>query len=135
MYIEIVRTVDDGIETLGSLAVMDNDKTLFICKSLELPWNDNKSNISCIPKGRYKGSLIEYSAKIPYMHIGLADVPSRDGICIHRANYVSELRGCIAVGESFADMNKDGESDLTSSKATLDKIISFLHYEFDVVIK
>lgn len=135
IHIEIVRTIDTGKETLGSLAIMNDDKTLFVCKTLELTWKDNQHGISCIPKGTYKAALINYSVKIPYLHIGLLDVPNRDGICIHRANYVSELRGCIAVGMSFSDMNKDKELDLTNSKVTLDKIISLLPYSFDVVIK
>jgi hypothetical protein len=26
----------------------------FLCHTIELPWNDNKRNISCIPEGTYE---------------------------------------------------------------------------------
>ncbi len=66
-----------------------------ICSTIELPWNDNKQETSCIPEGIYALELIpseDYD-----MVIRLLDVPGREGIDIHPANdALKELKGCIA---------------------------------------
>ena len=42
-------------QTLGTLCVLNNyDTIIFTCKTLELKWDDNKKQLSCIPKGKYK---------------------------------------------------------------------------------
>lgn len=67
------------------------------CHTLELPWKDNRSNISCIPPGVYRVTW-EESPRLKRNTLRLHGVPDRDGILIHSANWTSELRGCIAFG-------------------------------------
>jgi hypothetical protein len=69
-----------------------------ICYSLELPWKDNESNISCIPKGKYNG-ILRYDKKDGW-RIQLESVPNRTGVQIHIGNYTSQTQGCILVGKS-----------------------------------
>jgi hypothetical protein len=66
-----------------------------ICESIELPWRNNASSISCIPEGRY---LLRVRTSQKYSsHIEIVAVPGRSYILIHPANYaLTELRGCIA---------------------------------------
>jgi hypothetical protein len=66
-----------------------------ICKTIELPWRENETRVSCVPEGKY---LLQkrYSAKFKW-HIELKDVPGRKFILIHPANDAKrELHGCIA---------------------------------------
>ncbi len=66
-----------------------------VCHTIELPWRDNRRQVSCVPEGR--DSL--YRDHFPQQgdQLALADVPGRAGILIHPANDASrELRGCIA---------------------------------------
>lgn len=66
-----------------------------ICHSIELPWKDNKRNISCIPEGRYL--IIPRVTEERSLHFMLADVPDRSHILFHPANNaLKELQGCIA---------------------------------------
>lgn len=66
-----------------------------VCFAIELPWRDNKPQVSCIPEGRYQ-LMKRYSPKFKN-HLQLVNVPGRDYILIHPANdAVKELRGCIA---------------------------------------
>ena len=66
-----------------------------ICKSIELPWRNNKRSVSCIPEGRYTLKLIQ--SRMFGKVLQLIDVPQRDQILIHPANQAAqELRGCIA---------------------------------------
>jgi hypothetical protein len=66
-----------------------------ICNTIELPWKNNQSRISCIPEGKY---LLEkrYSKKFKW-HIEVAQVSNRGAILFHPANNaLKELNGCIA---------------------------------------
>jgi len=117
------RNTDTTVEALGALTVPDQH---FGCLTLERPDKNNQRGISCIPKGSYDWVKIAATQKIPYEHILINNVPGRSGVCIHSANYVHQLEGCIAVGQTYADMNKDGQLDVTSSKDTFLKLMAVL---------
>lgn len=87
----LVRQAEIGGGTPGVIYFNGVD----ICSSLELPWKNNHRNISCIPSGKYP---IQFTFS-PHFHrktIELMNVPGRSGIRIHAANYLHELKGCIA---------------------------------------
>ena len=66
-----------------------------VCCTIELPWVENHRMISCIPEGRYE--LIKRYTEKRGWHLLVKDVPDRDGILFHPANYaLKELKGCIA---------------------------------------
>jgi Family of unknown function (DUF5675) len=66
-----------------------------ICYTIELPWKENETKVSCIPEGKYVVRK-RYSRKYKW-HLEVMDVPSRNGILLHPANNAqSELKGCIA---------------------------------------
>jgi hypothetical protein len=67
----------------------------FICCTIELPWRENKKDVSCIPEGYY---LLRkrYSRKFQW-HIEVVAVKNRSHILLHPANNaLAELKGCIA---------------------------------------
>jgi hypothetical protein len=66
-----------------------------ICHTIELPWQQNLPNISCIPEGLY---TLEARENDRFgQHIAIRNVPCRKGILIHPANDAQkELRGCMA---------------------------------------
>ena len=120
----LTRLSDDGTETTGNLIVTDGSgNTIFKSDTLELPYKNNKHDISCIPIGTYSVIKVNATAKIPYQHFFLMNVPNRDGICIHRGNYNTDVLGCVIVGNNLADINKDGEQDVVNSAITLDKLL------------
>ena len=126
---EIVRISDNGTQTLGRLT-FDG----FSCDTLELPYKDNARRISCFPPGTYICKKVGATKAIPYPHISITNVPNRDGICIHKANYVSDLRGCIGVGNGLADLNKDGQLDIINSKKTFEAMMALLPSEFTLTV-
>lgn len=66
-----------------------------LCRTIELPWLQNKTGVSCIPEGRYRIRM-RYSHKFSH-HLEVTDVPGRSMILVHPANDAKrELRGCIA---------------------------------------
>lgn len=136
MTVEVIRQSDNGTETLGDLLVFNEQRAVvFKCDTLELPDKNNQRMISCIPKGKYICVKVSATTNIPYQHISISNVPMRSGVCIHKANYVNQLRGCIAVGGSEVDINKDGQKDMTDSGKTFDNLMKILPYSFTLTIK
>lgn len=67
----------------------------FICNTIELPWKNNETRVSCIPEGEYFIRK-RYSAKF-HWHLEVLDVQNRSLILFHPANNaLQELHGCIA---------------------------------------
>lgn len=123
--VRITRSKSSKKQTLGQLEAKNGGAT-FTCKALELPWLDNASNISCIPKGTYKVRW-SFSPKFRRFTYEVTGVPNRSGIRIHSANYFSQIQGCIALGNGLSDINKDGELDVINSRVTITAFEGFLN--------
>lgn len=90
---QLVRFFQNNVATLGVIKVNDLHLPIF---TLELPWRDNKDDISCIPVGQYK-IIPHHSAKYPDT-FEIVGVPGRDAILIHIGNYPRDTKGCVLVG-------------------------------------
>jgi hypothetical protein len=67
----------------------------FICNTIELPWKQNETKVSCIPEGEYFISK-RYSKQFQW-HLEVMNVKNRSLILFHPANNaLHELQGCIA---------------------------------------
>jgi hypothetical protein len=67
-----------------------------ICKTIELPWKNNETKVSCIPEGKYFIKK-RYSKKFQW-HLEIINVKNRSLILFHPANNaLLELNGCIAL--------------------------------------
>ena len=104
MELELIRTYHpDG--TNGEIRY--NNARL--CHSIELPWLNNRPQLSCIPEGRYE-LVIRFSHRFQW-HLQLKNVKGRDLILIHPANNAKkELRGCIAPVSILASPGKGYKS-------------------------
>ena len=121
MRASLIR-LDEGIEqTLGHFTLYDGLEKVFECVTLELPYEDNLTDISCVNKGVYEVTH-RYSEKYKN-HLILNDVPNRRYILIHYGNYNTDTEGCILVGSRFAQVNKDSLLDITSSRRTLSELL------------
>lgn len=114
------RSTDDGKQTTGTLSVLN---TSF--DTLELPWLNNARNISCIPKGLY---LVKwsYTWRFPFGVYQIQNVKRRTGIDFHVANYNTSLKGCIALGKGYQDINNDGELDVINSRVSVGAFVKLL---------
>ncbi|WP_390881651.1 DUF5675 family protein [Sphingobacterium pedocola] len=89
-----------------------------ICHTIELPWQDNTPNKSCIPEGRYKLEKRVYPKNGE--QVGIPSVQGREAILIHAANNAAtEIRGCIApvttlTGEGTGDESAKALKELKS---------------------
>lgn len=90
----------------------------FSCVTLELPWKENRSNISSIPAGKYR-CYWTYSPRFKRRMYLVDGVPGRAGIRIHPANIYSQLNGCIALGETLGVMGTKINGQPTRVQAIL----------------
>jgi len=107
MELELIRTYDPH-GTNGEIIYR-------VCNSIELPWLQNKRNISCIPEGRYE--LKERYTAVRGEHLIVMNVPGRSGILFHPANNaLTELKGCIAPVTTHTGFGKGSQSRLANDK-------------------
>ncbi len=128
----IIRLNQDKKQTLGRLFIFDGLSVIFESTTLELANNDNQRNISCIPTGNY--NVKSRNSSKYNDHFIIEDVPDRDFILIHPANFHTDLRGCIGIGKEFADINADNRQDITQSRATMKKLLQIAPEGFNLIV-
>lgn len=120
MIAYLFRTVTSNQGTEGILT-----NGFFSCKTLELPWRENKRSISCIPSGVYTVK-IRRSPKYGSVY-WVTNVPDRSYILIHSGNYAgdtkkgfkSHVNGCILLGKNHGFLNE--QRAILSSRTTVRK--------------
>lgn len=127
------------METIELLRAFDSDNGCYgvlahwrvpFCLSVEKPWRSNNRNISCIPEGQYLCHPLEHAKWGKIFHVKEPDgrdVRGRSGVLIHPANTEAELRGCIALGTSFDDV--DGVPGVLQSRRALDELITIVGFK------
>lgn len=104
MILQLIRTYD----AKGTNGILTKDGDV-ICYTIELPWRDNITRISCIPEGTYEIRK-RYSKKFK-AHFEITGVPNRHLILIHAANDARrELQGCIAPVMQYTGIGKGSSS-------------------------
>lgn len=98
-----------------------------VLQTLERPWLDNEPFVSCIPQGHYLMSpwVSPKFGKCYIVDGGSVGKTSgtRTHILFHAANWVDQLEGCIAVGDSWkGDM-------LLNSKLSCNKLFEYLNWQ------
>lgn len=115
--LQLYRERSNVAGTFGQL-VLPNSNVILATGELNL--HDNLHDVSCIPAGTYKGRLAwswRFARKLYRLQ-----VPGRDGILIHPANWMGEakadmrcqLKGCIALG--LRNEVVDGQLGLSHSR-------------------
>lgn len=104
-----------------------------LCKTIELPWKENKRRESCIPEGRYL--LKKRTSEKFKQHLILMAVPGRDLILIHPANNaIKELAGCIAPVTELTGPGTGNTSRIPFNKLR-DEIYALIENGYDVYIE
>lgn len=102
--------------TYGTL-ICENE----ILHTIERPWRQNSSNISCIPSGLYTVRFMKRSASGKYRDVWhLQAVPGRSGILIHNGNLARHSRGCLILGSKKGNLG--GMPAVLASRPALRKM-------------
>ncbi len=111
--------------TLGKLSV----DGLFECFTLERPTEKSGGpEPFCIPIGIYRVSII-FSPHFQMLVPWIMDVPGRTNIEIHPANWISDLLGCVAVGQN------QSEGYVGMSRAAFSALMDKLKGQTDLTIE
>lgn len=130
----VLERVPGEKQTISQLHVCREDETIIKSfHALELPYRNNRRNISCIPTGVYNCKK-RYSIKYKN-HIHVLNVPNRDFILIHPGNTFKDTRGCILVGKDLGYVNNDSFIDLLKSMIAMYEIMSLLPRRFKILIE
>lgn len=105
----------------------------FQARTIELPWKDNKSNISCIPDGKYKCKIRKSPKYGNCYHV--TNVQGRSWILTHRGNWAgdrskgmrSNSNGCIIMGKYHARIC--GQIGVGVSRPTVRRFTEFMEGE------
>lgn len=87
--------------TIGKISL--DGVTLF---TMERPWLQNKSNISCIPAGTYQ-VIWSRSPRLRKFTYEVLNVPGRGGIRIHAGNRAADSLGCPLLGLRLGRIGSD----------------------------
>lgn len=95
MTIDLIRVGQSAAGTFGVLRIGQVPFAL----TLEQPWRDNETNISCIPPTEYICRRV-HSPKFGET-FEVQGVERRSHILFHKGNTIADTKGCILVGEQF----------------------------------
>lgn len=132
MKLILKRTYYDDA-TLGMLSIEGQDNPVWF--TIECPWLDNASKISCIPEGTYK--VIPYNSSDHPDVWQILNVLNRHTVLIHIGNWVHDVKGCIAVGESlcYIKYGSDYKKAVSNSGKTIQKIKNAIGYPAEFELK
>lgn len=127
------RQIKTEFATLGTLEIMDaNNKSVFRCKTLELPYRSNKKVISCIPLGIYR-VINKFSLKFGEC-FQVLNVKDRSGILFHIGNNQTNTHGCILVGAFFSFNSNVENWQIYESTKTMQVLRDLNIREFELLI-
>ncbi|NDV20004.1 hypothetical protein GO013_11280 [Pseudodesulfovibrio sp. JC047] len=92
----IKRDICDELASLGELFIVDDLGERKVLCTLENPWLDNQTNISCIPVGDYICRCVispKYGETFE-----IVGVEGRTHILFHWGNFVENTDGCVLLG-------------------------------------
>lgn len=102
MTLDLIRVGQSEAGTFGVLRLGPIPFAL----TLEQPWRNNETNISCIPPTEYICRRI-HSNKFGET-FEVQGVERRSHILFHKGNVLADTQGCILVGEEFATDQSGG---------------------------
>lgn len=121
-------------QTTGILKVVnENNVCVMSCMTLELPWKDNWTAVSSIPKGTYE--VVEFQSKKFGVCYEVLNVPKRSAILIHFGNYYTDTRGCILVGSALTKLDKNDDLDIIQSVSTMNTLRAICGKKFQLQIE
>ena len=134
----LTRVSKQDKQTLGQMDIINfHGDIVFTCFTLELPdlnsdgIEGNETRKSCIPLGKYQ--VKRHRSPKFGQTFWVQDVPGRSAILIHPGNFFSHTLGCILVATDQKDLNKDGYLDNVSSKAAMEKLLTFDVTELEII--
>ncbi len=118
----------------GTLSRVSVPHAEWACFALELPWKDNRTNVSCIPAGEYEVAYT-FSPHFGKKTYQIINVPERSGIRIHSGvwagdkskGYHTHSLGCPLFGKKYG--THKGQKAIFLSSLAIGKFERLMHRE------
>lgn len=114
------------------------------CHTLELPWRENATNVSCIPDGEYECLYVQIKNPIGGRNelYWLRNTPGRTGILLHAGTfagnrdlgYRTNVLGCLLLGYA-AGVHRRQQAIFQSRAAVCDFINHMQKEPFKLIIR
>lgn len=114
----------------GTVGEMFNPDGSHLCFTMELPWDDNIVDQSCIPDGSY--TCVPHNSQDHPNTWEVQNVKGRTNVLIHNGNIDSQSLGCILVGSDVGEI--DGSTAVLQSVATLNMLRQTIPKTFTLTI-
>ena len=125
--LRLKRLKSNSMGTLGILTIDGVE----VCQTLELPWVNNKQNVSCIPDGIY------FCKRVNSPHFGnvfeITKVKDRTHVLLHAGNFLKNTNGCVLLGLQSGEAN--GQYCLYKSKPAFDSLMKLLEGENKICLE
>jgi len=124
IHLERFAYAPDGV--FGRLTLPNGEKLY----TVERPWLGNKPFESCIPDGVYElkkrvSPVVERTSGGEFAEgWEVTNVPEREYIMLHVANWPEDVEGCIGIGRDYAVLG--GRNAVTDSRASFRKLMRSL---------
>lgn len=106
--------------------------------TVERPWENNKSDVSCIPEGTYNCRRGIFSKKGETFEV--LGVPNRTAILFHVGNNEDDFQGCVGLGNGTcgwvqSKQGKEPKWSITSSVMAFQQFMEYLKGEQFFILK
>jgi hypothetical protein len=137
-HVRLERLLFGPAGTFGKMAI---DDTGFSCWTVERPGfpfvSENEAGLACIPAGEYAIKLGVFHRNTPtpvddYPAYEVLNVPGRSLIKIHKANFPTDVKGCIGLGMNLGELN--GHPAVLSSSGAYDAFMKVLANEANALL-
>jgi hypothetical protein len=119
----LTRFIETRTYTMGQLDFSGHEPFY----TIELPWNFNMTNTSCIPEAVYNVMPFNWEED-PLHHFKrvyeIKDVKDRQNILIHNGNWASDSKGCIIIGMKHGELG--GKPAVLDSNLALSMLKSYI---------
>lgn len=131
-----------ALTPIAAFGVLIGPDGIPFTNTLERPWMNNQSGVSCIPAGFYLSRRCRKSADYDFKDspkfgdtFQVVSVQGRQYILFHKGNLASDSHGCILVGERFDIVH--GVPGVSESAKGFDEFMAKLAGvdEFDLEIR
>ena len=103
------------------LGVLLESPTSLLCRTLELPYRDDRRDASSLPEGRYRVRPFHSARLGPVFRFDDTDVAPRVGVEIHPGNTPHNTHGCVLIGTYHGILG--GLPAVLDSRVTLDMLL------------
>jgi hypothetical protein len=133
----IKRVFQNDLRTYGVMGAKIEGRMEAFGVTLELPWLDNRPNVSRIRPGLYTARIYASPKRKGALVILLENVPGRKKVEVHIGNTTADTEGCLLAGEQFewVETRSGRVRGILGSTKGMAELLTYLKGETDILVE